>query len=160
MSQFSLGMDYRPIVVSGFISGIGTGLIFVPLSTIAFAKVPAHLRAEGAGLFTLVRNIGSAAGISIMQALFISGIDRHHAVLVEHARPDNPVFQAYAPSVFATSQALASLNGTLYRQAQMLSYLDDFRLMMLLSLVCAPLILLMRSSKVAPGKETNHAAMD
>jgi hypothetical protein len=60
-------------------------------------RLPQH-RAEGAGLFTLIRNIGSAAGISIMQARFVSGIESHHAVLVEHARPDNPIFRAYAPT--------------------------------------------------------------
>lgn len=157
MSHFSLGMDTHLIIVSGFLSGAGTGLIFVPLSTIAFATVKPELRAEGAGLFTLVRNIGSAAGISIMQALFVSGIEKHHAVLVEHARPDNPIYQAYAKSVFLTQNAMAAFNGVINRQASMLAYLDDFRLMLVITVACSPLILLMRTPK-AKGGETVHVA--
>lgn len=160
MAHFSLGMDSMPIAVSGFLSGLGTGLIFVPLSTIAFAKVPPHLRAEGAGVYTLVRNIGSAAGISIMQALYVSGIEKHHSALVEHARPDNPLYQAYRPEIFSSEAAMAAFNGFISQQARMLSYIDDFRLMVVLSLVCAPLILLMRAPRKPPAGETAHAAID
>ena len=158
MTQFSLGMDTHLIIVSGFLSGVGTGLIFVPLSTIAFATVRPQHRAEGAGLFTLIRNIGSAAGISIMQARFVSGIETHHAKLVEHARPDNPLFQAYAPLVFQTQDAIAKFNGLVTRQASMLSYIDDFQLMLGITILCAPMILLMRTPKKASGGETIHVA--
>ena len=159
MTQFSLGMDTDLIIMSGFLSGVGTGLIFVPLSTIAFATVMPQYRAEGAGIFTLVRNIGSAAGISIMQARFITGIETHHAVLVEHARPDNPLYQAYAPLVFQSQAAIAQFNNVITRQASMLSYIDDFRLMLAITVLCAPLILLMRTPK-ATGGETVHVAVD
>ena len=158
MTQFSLGMDTHLIIVSGFLSGVGTGLIFVPLSTIAFATVRPQHRAEGAGLFTLIRNIGSAAGISIMQARFVSGIETHHAKLVEHARPDNPLFQAYAPLVFQTTEAIAKFNSLVTRQASMLSYIDDFQLMLGITILCAPMILLMRTPKKASGGETIHVA--
>ncbi|MEJ2814607.1 DHA2 family efflux MFS transporter permease subunit [Caulobacter sp. CCG-8] len=159
MTQFSLGMDTHLIIVSGFLSGVGTGLIFVPLSTIAFATVKPQHRAEGAGLFTLIRNIGSAAGISIMQARFVSGIETHHAVLITHAGPDNPLFQAYAPQVFATIEGMARFNGQITKQASMLSYIDDFQLMLGITILCAPMILLMRTpKKKTPGEETVHVA--
>lgn len=157
MSHFNLEMDTQLIIVSGFLSGIGTGLIFVPLSTIAFATVKPEHRAEGAGLFTLIRNMGSAAGISIMQARFVSGIERHHAVMVEHATPDNPLFQAYAPLALKTQSAMASFNGLITRQAEMASYVDVFRLMLAISILCAPLVLLMKTPK-KPGGETVHVA--
>ncbi|WP_374578275.1 DHA2 family efflux MFS transporter permease subunit [Phenylobacterium sp.] len=159
MAMFNLDMDTGLIIISGFLSGVGTGLIFVPLSTIAFATVQAEHRAEGAGLFTLIRNIGSAAGISIMQARYVSGVEVHHAVLVEHARPDNPLFHAYAPTVFQTPAAIAGLNGMITRQASMLSYLDDFRLMLGITILCAPLILLMRTPKTKTETD-HHVAVD
>ena len=159
MTHFSLDMDTHLIIVSGFLSGVGTGLIFVPLSTIAFATVRPEHRAEGAGLFTLIRNIGSAAGISIMQARFVSGIEVHHATLVEHARPDNPLYQAYAPLAFHTQSAIAGLNAMITRQASMLSYIDDFRLMLGITILCAPLILLMRSPKTKTETD-HHVAVD
>jgi DHA2 family multidrug resistance protein len=157
MTQFSLGMDTHLIIVSGFLSGVGTGLIFVPLSTIAFATVQAQYRAEGAGLFTLIRNIGSAAGISIMQAKFVSGIEVHRSVLVEHARPDNPLFQAYEPLLFQSQHAIAGFSSMINRQASMLSYIDDFRLMLAITILCAPLILFMRTPKT---KAEVHVAVD
>jgi DHA2 family multidrug resistance protein len=156
MSHYNLQMDTTLLVTSGFLSGVGTGLIFVPLSTIAFAKVLPERRPEAAGLFTLIRNIGSAAGISIMQALFVSGIEKHHAVLVEHARPDNPLYQAYAPNTFSTEATMAAFNGVIGRQAAMLSYLDDFRLMLVITIACAPLILLMRTPK--PGAKAANVS--
>ncbi|WP_165187089.1 DHA2 family efflux MFS transporter permease subunit [Caulobacter soli] len=157
MTQFSLAMDEHLIVIGGFLSGIGTGLIFVPLSTIAFATVQPQHRAEGAGLFTLIRNFGSAVGISIMQARFVSGLEVHHAKLVEHARPDNPLFHAYAPLAFATTEAMARLDGLISRQAAMLSYVDDFQLMLGVTFLCAPLILIMKTPKKSGG-ETVHVA--
>ncbi|MCX7588444.1 MDR family MFS transporter [Phenylobacterium sp. 58.2.17] len=159
MTHFSLDMDTHLIIVSGFLSGVGTGLIFVPLSTIAFATVRPEHRAEGAGLFTLIRNIGSAAGISIMQARFVTGIEVHHSTLVEHARPDNPLYHAYAPLVFQTQSAIAGLNGMITRQSAMLSYIDDFRLMLGITILCAPLILLMRSPKTKTETD-HHVAVD
>ncbi|MCI3181067.1 EmrB/QacA family drug resistance transporter [Caulobacter sp. CCUG 60055] len=162
MSQFSLGMDTRLIIMSGFLSGIGTGLIFVPLSTIAFATVKPEYRTQGAGLFTLIRNIGSSAGISIMQARFVDGVEIHHSAMVEHARPDNPLYQAYlgAPLGFDTQAGLAALNGMITRQASMLSYVDDFRLMLVITVLCAPLLLLMRTPKKKTGGEDLHVAVD
>jgi MFS transporter, DHA2 family, multidrug resistance protein len=159
MTHFNLGMDTHLIIVSGFLSGVGTGLVFVPLSTIAFATVQAQYRAEGAGLFTLIRNIGSAAGISIMQAKYVSGIETHRSVLVEHARPDNPLFQAYEPLLFHTQQAMAGFSGMINRQASMLSYIDDFRLMLGITILCAPLILLMRTPKTK-AEDNLHVAVD
>jgi DHA2 family multidrug resistance protein len=158
MTGFTLGMDNHLIIAAGFLSGIGTGLIFVPLSTIAFATILPRHRAEGAGLFTLIRNFGSAAGISIMQARFVSGVEVHHAKLVEHARPDNPLFQAYAPLIFQTQDAIARFNAVVTRQASMLSYVDDFQLMLGITILCAPLILIMRTPRKFPGGETIHVA--
>lgn len=158
MAHFSLGMDSRLIVISGFLSGVGTGLIFVPLSTLAFATLKPEYRTQGAGIFTLIRNIGSSAGISIMQAKFVTGIETHHSTLVEHARPDNPNYQAFlsAPFGFDTQAGLAALNSMITRQASMASYVDDFRLMLIITVLCAPLLLLMRTPKKTGGKEEVH----
>jgi DHA2 family multidrug resistance protein len=150
MAGFSLGMDANLIAFTGFLQGVGTGLIFVPLSTLAFATVRPEHRTEGAGLFTLIRTMGSSVGISIMQARLVSGTEVHHARLVEQARPDNPNFQAFlaAPFGFDTTAGIAALNGMITRQSTMLAYIDDFRLMLWITLLCAPLLLLMRTPKI------------
>src|SRR3546814_3990426 len=89
MSGFSLGMDEMLIIESGFIQGLGTGLMFVPLSTIAFATLESRFRNEGAAMFNLIRNIGSAIGISALQAMTVRNDSTVHSRLVEGIRPDN-----------------------------------------------------------------------
>src|SRR6202012_132563 len=65
MTGFSLQMDYWPIVISGVLQGRGVGLVYVPLSTVAFTTLPGHLRNEGTAFFSLMRNVGSSIGISV-----------------------------------------------------------------------------------------------
>ena len=69
--------------------GLGLGFIFVPLNTIAFATLPGELRTEGAALWTLIRNIGSSVGISVVIARLTSMTTMFHSQLVEHATPFN-----------------------------------------------------------------------
>lgn len=145
MSGFSLQMDARLVISTGFFQGLGTGLIFVPLSTVAFATLSPALRNEGAAMFTLIRNIGSAVGISVLQFVTIRNADTVHARLVEGVRPDNPVFQRAMPTFDFSSQAgLAQFNAEITRQASMVSYVDAFYALFVVSLVVAPLILFMR----------------
>ena len=59
-------MDTWPVIISGIIQGFGLGLVWVPLSTVAFTTLPANLRNEGTALFSLLRNVGSSIGISVV----------------------------------------------------------------------------------------------
>lgn len=159
MTFFNLSMDEDLLEIAGFLAGIGTGLVFVPLSTIAFSTINPELRAEAAGFYTLMRNIGSSVGISIMQVIFISGIAEGRAAMSENARPDNPVFQAYFPGGFDNLASIAALNGQIARQATMLSYVHSFHLLFLLALFCIPLLLLLRSPKYVRN-DPAHAAVE
>ncbi|WP_210358501.1 MULTISPECIES: DHA2 family efflux MFS transporter permease subunit [Sphingomonas] len=149
MSGFTLGMNERLVIVSGFVQGIGTGLVFVPLTTIAFATLDARYRNEGAAMFTLTRNIGSAVGISMLQALTIRNGATVHARLVEGIRPDNPMLPSSFD--FDAPTAVAALNAQITRQAAMVSYVDAFWLLFLLTLGVIPLLLLMRRPRAGGG---------
>ena len=147
MTRFSLQMNSSLLIWTGLFQGVGIGLIFVPLTTLAFATLTPGLRAEGAGVFTLVRNLGSSAGISIMQALHTSNTQIAHSNLVEHLRPDNPLARApwlAAPFSLTNPAGVALLNGEVDRQASMIAYIDDFHLMLFVALALAPVLLLMR----------------
>ncbi len=148
MSGFSLQMGMWPIIWTGFLQGCAIGLIFVPLSTIAFTTLPAALRTEGSAVFTLVRNIGMAVGISGMQALLISNSAKVHSTLTEHLRPDNPLMQTLrGPFDLSTQLGMAVLNGQVTRQAAMVAYVSNFRLMALITLGVLPILLLLRTPK-------------
>ncbi|MEO7026964.1 MAG: DHA2 family efflux MFS transporter permease subunit [Caulobacteraceae bacterium] len=148
MTQFDLSMDVRPIVIAGVIQGFGVGLIFVPLSALAFATLPARLRPDGAGVYNLIRSLGASVGISIMQALWTANTAVVHSTLVAPLSPDNPVARdalAGAGSGLGGAGGLAALNAEVTRQAAMVAYIDDFKLMMLITLGVLPLLFFMRA---------------
>jgi DHA2 family multidrug resistance protein len=150
MTGYSLQMGAHTVIISGVVQGLGMGLIFVPLSTLAFATLDPALRADGAGVFTLVRNLGSSLGISVMQALLSQNTQMVHARLMEHLRPDNPlVRRPWLAQGFSLSDpvGLAALNNEVTRQSSMVAYLDDFRLMFIVTLLLLPTLLLMRAPR-------------
>jgi DHA2 family multidrug resistance protein len=154
MTQFDLSMNSTPFIISGIIQGFGIGLIFVPLSTLAFATVAPHLRAEGSSVFTLIRNLGAAVGISIMQGLMVANTQAMHESIAGQVNPSDPaIAAAMAGRLDLSTQAgLSALNGEITRQATMVAYIDDFQLMLILTLLCIPMLLLMRQPKrKAPG---------
>jgi DHA2 family multidrug resistance protein len=152
MTHFDLSMDAKPFIVSGIIQGLGVGLLFVPLSTLAFATIPARLRPEGSSVYTLIRNMGSAVGISIMQALVVANTQTVHSTLAANANPSDPVVRADLAGRFdlSTIPGLAGLNAEITRQATMVAYIDDFKLMLIITVLCMPMLLLMRKPRSGP----------
>ena len=118
LSGMSLQMGPSFVTLAGFCQGMGTGLLFVPLSTLAFATLPAHFRNDGAAMFTLIRNLGSSVGISAFQVLSYRNTETVRARLDEGLRPDNPVV-ANMPEHFSLTDpaGIAALSGEVERQA-------------------------------------------
>ncbi len=159
MTGFSPQMDQWPIISSGFVQGIGTGVTYVPMAALAFATLDPELRNEGAALFSLMRNIGSSIGISGVQALLVSNTQIVHATLSEHVMPYN--LAAHDPALaaqMATAHGAAAVNAMVSRQAAWIAYLDDFHVMMILTLLAVPLVLLLR--KAAPSRGAPHIAAE
>ena len=161
MSHFSLLMGIWPVMISGTLQGLGMGLLFVPLTTMAFATLDTRLRTEGAGLFTLVRNVGSSVGISILSATQVRAMITAHAELNEHIRPDNPAIITHLPHLdLANPTTLAALDGEISRQAAMLAYIDSFKLIMLICFVSLPLLLFLRPPKTFHREPGEHLAIE
>jgi DHA2 family multidrug resistance protein len=145
MTRMTLDMDSQLIVVSGFIQGMGIGFTFVPLSAAAFATLSPSLRNDGTPIYSLTRNIGSSVGISLVQTLLTEGAARAHAELAVDIHGGNQTLQALPPALNPASAAgLNLLNQEVTRQAAMMAYLDDFRIMMLITLLAMPLLVLIR----------------
>ncbi|HVW70253.1 MAG TPA: DHA2 family efflux MFS transporter permease subunit [Steroidobacteraceae bacterium] len=152
MTRFSLDMGSGPVIWSGIIQGIGVGLVYVPLSMVAFTTLPAGLRNEGTSFFNLLRNVGSSVGISVVTFLLTQNTQRVHASLAEHITPFNLAGNpAAAPFDTASTRGLLALNGVITNQSAMIGYLDDFKLMMVLTIATIPFLLLIRNVKPAPG---------
>jgi DHA2 family multidrug resistance protein len=158
MTGMTLDMSSRIIIVSGVIQGLGIGFTFVPLSAVAFATLAPDLRNDGTPIFSLLRNIGSSVGISIVQAMLTSGTARAHAELATDITAGNLAFQSLPGAINPfTAAGLAVINGLVDRQAAMMAYLDDFRFMLALTVVSLPLLLLIRKAKPAARKPDGQA---
>jgi DHA2 family multidrug resistance protein len=159
MTEFSPQMDDHLIIWSGVIQGLGLGLVFVPLNTVAFATLDMRYRTDGAALFSLVRNIGSSIGISIVTVLLTRNIQINHAELSTAINPYNPNLAAVLPgAVGGDPTALSQLDALVNSQAAMISYIDDFKLMMLVTLAAIPLALLLRKPRSPAGRVAPAAA--
>jgi len=160
MMGFDLTMSSGPFIWSGILQGFGIGLIFVPLSTLAFATVPPQLRAEGSSVYTLIRNLGAAVGISIMQGLMVTNTQAMHESLANHVNPSNPVVSNALGAAANSAGGLQALNGEITRQATMVAYIDDFKLMLIVTLACMPMLLLMRQPKRKAPQGVPHIEID
>jgi len=150
MTGFTTQMDMQPIIVSGVLQGLGLGFVFTPLSTVTFSTLPRQILTQGTAIFSLMRNIGGSIGISIVVALLAENTQIVHSRLIEHLRPDNPLAQApfmAQPFSLTVPSGIAALNAEATRQAAMVAYIDDFKLMMLLVIMASPLILLLRTPR-------------
>jgi DHA2 family multidrug resistance protein len=137
-------------VWNSIVQGAGLGFIFVPLNTIAFATLPMELRTDGTALWTLIRNLGSSVGVSIVFAQLASKTTMFHSQLVEHVTPFNLTLQL--PDVaqalpLSTETGRALIDQLVTRQAQIMAHSNDFRLMTFISLICFPLLLLLRKPR-------------
>ncbi|MEO8670934.1 MAG: MDR family MFS transporter [Tahibacter sp.] len=151
MAHFSADMPTGPIIWAGVIQGLGLGLVFVPVSTVAYATLPASARTEAAGMFSLTRNIGSSIGISLVTTFLARNTQINHAEIAARVSPYGHVALPYGAEI-PGSPGLAALNGEITRQASAIAFLNDFWLMMWLTIAAIPLLLLFRkpAGRAAP----------
>jgi DHA2 family multidrug resistance protein len=159
MSQWSLMMGTGPVVVSGLVQGLGMGLIFIPLNTMAFATIPMQFRTDGSSLLNLFRSMGASVGISVVTTLLGSNTQTSHQDLVAHVT--NSSVSLVDPSTadrfgIIGDVAMQMVNGEINRQAAMVAYIDDFWLMMWVTLAAVPLVILLRPPR--PGAAQASAA--
>jgi len=144
MTQFDLQMDAATVMWSGLWQGIGSALVTVPLAGAAFATLSPSLRNEGAALYSLFRNLGSSVGISIVEVLLTRNTQIVHASLVGHLNPYNSIVREQMSQAATNVGQLAVLNAAVTRQAAMVAYDDNFKLMMWLAIAAIPAVIFLR----------------
>ena len=153
------------IIVVSVIQGFGFGLVFVPLSTVAFLTLPGHLRTDGTSMLTLLRNVASSVGISIVIAQLTEDSRRIYAKLSEQINPFNHALQM--PDVSGminlnTDAGRAMADRMVAAQSQIIAFSHDYQLVMIFILVSIPLAIMIGSTKAALRKQTapsDHAAV-
>src|SRR5271156_2641349 len=159
MTGWTPDVSEMTIIVVGVIQGIGLGFIFVPLSTATLSTLTSELRAEGAGIYSLSRNIGSSVGISVVNALLSTNTQVNHAEIAQHVTAVNRTFAEPNIAQFwnpLTAAGRAALDAVITQQAQIIAYIDDYKLLMIATLAAIPLLIVFKRAAGEPG--TDHAA--
>src|SRR6202451_3747979 len=161
MAGFDLDMDFRTAAVARMFQAAGMAFLFVPINTAAYAFLPRDKNNAASGLMNLARNMGGSVGISLVTTMLDRRTQVHLNDLSRNLSPANPAFRTMlqgatqamrahgSSAAFASRQAYALIEGTMQRQATMLAYVDDFRLLGFTILLLTPLVFLIKKGK--PG---------
>jgi MFS transporter, DHA2 family, multidrug resistance protein len=158
MTGWTPDVSQTTIIVIGVIQGIGLGFLFVPLSVVTLSTLSSEQRAEGAGLYSLSRNIGSSIGISVVNSLLTRNTQVNHAVIAQHVTAVNRMFEGSMIARFwnpATAAGRAALDAVVTRQAQIIAYIDDYKLLLIATVAVLPLLAVFRKTSGA----TDHTVV-
>jgi MFS transporter, DHA2 family, multidrug resistance protein len=150
MTAFTPDVSQWTLIRTGVMQGMGLGFMFVPLSTITLATLTPEFRTQGTALYSLSRNIGSSIGIAFVTFMLVRNTQVMHSALAEHVTPYSDALKDPLVSRIwdlATQAGRAALDGEITRQATIIAYADDFKLMMMVALVAMPLVFLLRKAR-------------
>lgn len=158
LGVLNLDISLDNVIWPNIINGAALGFIFIPLSTITFATLSNEEIAMGTGLFNLMRNIGGSVGISAVTTLLANHSQMHQSYMVSNLNQYNPIFRHYLSTAsnylsvhFGSVNAITKANGLIYNkllvQANLFSFMDNFRIFSFLCLLLIPLIFLFKVPK-------------
>jgi DHA2 family multidrug resistance protein len=160
MTGWTPDVSATTIILVGIVQGIGLGFLFVPLSVATLSTLTADVRAEGAGLYTLSRNIGSSVGISLVNMVLVTQTQQNHADITGYVTHVNRLFENPGVTRFwnpATMAGRAALDSVITRQAQIIAYIDDYKLLMIATIAVVPLLVVFK--KASSGGTPDHTAV-
>ena len=160
MTGWTPDVSQMAVIVVGVIQGIGLGFLFVPLSVVTLSTLSPEVRAEGAGLYSLSRNIGSSVGISVVNSLLTTNTQVNHAAIARHVTAINRMFEDPMIARFwspLTAAGRAALDAVVTRQAQIIAYIDDYKLLMIATLAVIPLLIVFKKPSGDSGADRTIA---
>ena len=168
MTNFTLGVDFRTVVMARIYQSVGMAFMFVPISTIAYAYIPPGRNNAASALINLARNVGGSVGIAFVATLLARRAQFHQSVLVSRLDAGNPQVQSslqgitqlfgrlQSGSVDAMRQAYGLIMGQVERQATMLAFIDTFQILGWVFLAMLPFVFLLRRTKGRGGATAAH----
>ena len=167
LSDINLEITIRSITWPQVFSGFALGFVFVPLTVMATGTLSNEQIGNATGIYNLMRNVGGSFGIAMVTTMLARGAQAHQAAMVSHLTPYDPVFRerlsemianlsAHGNVVTATQQAYGAMYQTLVRQATLLAYIDNFRLLAFLCLLCMPAGFLFKKVRARGGATPMH----
>src|SRR5277367_5993236 len=160
MMGWTPDVSQMTIVGVGIVQGIGLGFLFIPLSVVTLSTPTPERRAEGASLYSLSRNIGSSIGISVVNSLLTRNTQVNHAEIARHVTSVNRAFEDLAIAQFWSPLSAAgrtALDAMVTRQAQIIAYIDDYKLLMIATLAAIPLLIIFQKPPRTTASDSMHA---
>ena len=155
MTGWTTDISAQTLIGVTMVQGFGLGFLFVPLSAATLATLPLSARTEGAGLYSLFRNIGSSIGISVVNDMVVRNTQANHASIAAHVTAVNRGFDNAAVARFwdpLTATGRAALDAVITQQAQIIAYIDDYKLLMIATLAVMPLLIVFRPVGAGPAR--------
>jgi DHA2 family multidrug resistance protein len=151
MTRFTSEITANDLIVPMMLQGMGMGLIFVPISTLAFTTLPKAIAAEAAGIYSLIRALGSALGISILTTYFSRSTEQHWNLLRGQITPYSEALHSYlAPLHTGTERGIAIAARAVLHQAQNIGYIESFWFATFNFVLMLPLLYLVRTPATPP----------
>jgi len=158
MPRWTPDVSVHEIIIAIVIQGAAMGLLFTPIQVLAFVTLEPSMRTEGAALFSLLRNLGAAIGVSIATSMLARSTQAMHEMIGASVTPFNralqvvgPVHQWLHPS---TGHGAALLDRLINEQAQIVAYADVYVLLIIATLPAWLLLLMMRLPRRANSLPT------
>ncbi len=159
MTSWTPDVSQKTIVVVGIIQGIGLGFLFVPLSVVTLSTLAPERRTEGAGLYSLSRNIGSSIGISVVNSLLTRNTQVNHAEIARSVTSVNRAFEDLTITQFwdpVSAAGRAALDAVVNQQARIIAYMDDYKLLMIATLAAIPLLIIFKKPPRSAAADSMH----
>ena len=161
MAGWTPDVSQHDIIVAIFIQGFGLGFVFVPLQVLTFATLSPEYRTDGTSMMSLFRNVGSAVGVAMTSSALAHNMQVVHAEITESVTPFNRALQAHKMLDPTTAQGAALLDQIINKQALIIAYINDYKLMIFTSLPALLLLFFLRKPPANAAKpDPAHAAMD
>jgi len=163
MSHFDLEIGFRNAVWARIVQSLGLAFLFVPINTTAFYFISRQNTNYATGLINLARNIGGSTGIALVTTFLARREQFHQQRLIDHVStldgPYRATFDAAkqmflakgADAMYAATQAQQLVYNMVHRQAQLLAFVEDFRMLSLTFLGVIPLVFLMKKTRARKG---------
>jgi len=168
MAGWDLGLDYGHAVRARMLQSFGLAFLFIPINVAAFAYVPKEKSNMGTGIINLARNIGASVGIATVTTMLDRRAQFHQSRLMERVNDFSAAYHntlngmqvklvaAGSTAANASAQAHGMIYGTIQRQAVMLAFIDNFKMLGVIFLAVIPVLVLMRKPRVPAGGVPVH----
>jgi DHA2 family multidrug resistance protein len=150
MTRYNAQLALADLILPLFLQGVGMGLMFVPLSTLAFTTIPVEKAAEASGVYSLVRSISAAIGVSWTSTFLERSTNVQWSTLREYVNPFNPAVRDYLQGMhlqLGDPQSIELLGRALGTQARLTAFIDSFWFITASYVIMIPLILMLREHR-------------